>query len=483
MEQPNPSIFPHAVILPMPAQGHMKPMLRLAELLCLAGLHVTFVNSDYIQARLLKSMDVAAFCSRLPGFRFESLSDGLPPEHPRAGRLANDLFFSTRSVTKPLFRELLISLGKESGSPPTCVIADGLMSFAVDAAEEVGIPIITFRTYNASCTWVYFHISKLIEEGEIPFQGDKDMDRQITCIPGLESLLRRRDLPGICRLEEIENPVMQYYLSETSAMTRASALIINTFEELEAPVISKLGSLFPKVYTIGPLHTFLKSHIKHSSSPSVSSNGSLWQQDRSCLAWLDSQPSKSVVYVSFGSLVSLTRDQMMEFWYGLVHSGKKFLWVIRPNSIEGEEGVGQTPVEELLEGTKERGFMVGWAPQEEVLGHPSIGGFITHSGWNSTLESLSAGVPVICWPQFSDQLVNSRCVSELWRIGLDMKDTCDRLTIEKMVRDLLEDKREEIIRSANEIARMARESVKEGGSSYCNLEKLINDIRLMCLTN
>lgn len=124
--------------------------------------------------------------------------------------------------------------------------------------------------------------------------------------------------------------------------------------------------------------------------------------------------------------------------------------------------------------------MVSWAPQEEVLAHPSVAGF---SGWNSTLESIFEGDPMICWPQVADQQVNGRCVSELWRVGFDMKDTCDRYIIEKMVRDLLEDKREEIMRSTNEIARMARGSVKENGPSHCNLESLIEDLRLMSLTN
>ncbi|GLT55175.1 hypothetical protein SLA2020_283190 [Shorea laevis] len=193
------------------------------------------------------------------------------------------------------------------------------------------------------------------------------------------------------------------------------------------------------------------------------------------MTWLNSQPFRSVViYVSFGSLVGLSRDQLLEFWHGLVKSGKPFLWVVRPDLIEGDETVGQVLPVELREGTKERGCMVGWAPQEEVLAHPAIGGFLTHSGWTSTLESIFAGVPMICWPIVADQLVNSRCVSELWKIGFDMKDTCDRLIIAKMVMDLMEDKREEIMRSTNEIVRMARDSVKDDGSSYCNLESLLN---------
>ena len=214
------------------------------------------------------------------------------------------------------------------------------------------------------------------------------------------------------------------------------------------------------------------------SSPLESNNCVLPKEDRSCMTWLDSQPSRSVLYVSFGSFIKLSRDQILEFWHGMVNSGKWFLWVIRSDLIDGEPGVGPVPVE-LDQGTKERGCIVSWAPQEEVLAHQAIGGFLTHSGWNSTLESMVAGVPMICWPQVGNQQVNSRCVSEIWKIGFDMKDTCDRSTIEKLVRDLMDNKRDKIMESTVQIAKMARDAVKEGGSSYRNLEKLIEDIRLM----
>ncbi|CAL5363731.1 unnamed protein product [Camellia sinensis] len=179
-----------------------------------------------------------------------------------------------------------------------------------------------------------------------------------------------------------------------------------------------------------------------------------------------------------GSLAMMTSDQVMEFWHGLVNSGHRFLWVRRPNSIPGGDWEGQIP-KEVLEATAERGWLVSWTPQEEVLAHPAIGGFLTHSGWNSTLESMVEGVPMVCWPYFVDQQVNSRFVSEVWKLGIDMKDTCDRAVIEKMIKDVMDLRRDEFVVSADRIAKLARESVSEGGSSSCNLERLIEDIRLM----
>ncbi|GLT92625.1 hypothetical protein SLE2022_104540 [Rubroshorea leprosula] len=161
------------------------------------------------------------------------------------------------------------------------------------------------------------------------------MDELVTCIPVMENVLRRRDLPGIFRLEQADNPVIQFFINETFAMPRASALILNTFDGLEDPMISKLGSFFPTIYTIGPLPALLSSVIKD-SPPLPSTNSLLWKEDQDCMSWLDSQPLTSVVFVSFGSLVQLTLDQVLEFWHGLTSSGNRFLWVIRSDSITGE---------------------------------------------------------------------------------------------------------------------------------------------------
>ncbi|KAF5176270.1 Glycosyltransferase [Thalictrum thalictroides] len=169
---------------------------------------------------------------------------------------------------------------------------------------------------------------------------------------------------------------------------------------------------------------------------------------------------------------------MLEFWYGLVNSGKRFLWAIRPDSVIDKDEKYQIP-HELTAGTEQRGYIVGWSPQEEVLAHPSIGGFLTHSGWGSVLESIIAGVPMLCWPQMGDHHINSRFVSEVWKVGLDMKDTSDRSTIENMVNDLMDTKRDELMKSMDETSQLARKSVSEGGSSYFNLEALIKDINAL----
>ncbi|KAK7407192.1 hypothetical protein VNO78_08896 [Psophocarpus tetragonolobus] len=289
--------------------------------------------------------------------------------------------------------------------------------------------------------------------------GNDDMDRLIRNIPGMENLLRCRDLPSFCRPGSEGNMSMNWVSSQTKQSLAADALILNTFEELDGPVLSQLRLHFPKVYTVGPLHHHLnvrKEETNEASDIPMFKN-SFFEVDRSCMAWLDAQHQGSVIYVSFGSSTILTREELMELWYGLVNSKKQFLWVMRPDLVKGKYSDDHIPAE-LVEGSKERGFMVLWAPQEEVLAHKAIGGFLTHSGWNSTLESLVAGVPMICWPYFADQQVNIRFVSEVWKFGLDMKDVCDRHVVEKMVNDLMVHRRDEFQRSAQAMAVLAHKS-------------------------
>ncbi|XP_057981754.1 7-deoxyloganetic acid glucosyl transferase-like [Malania oleifera] len=470
---------PHVLIFPFPVQGHVNSMLKLAELLSLAGIHITFLNSPENHRRLLRHADAEARFGRYPGFRFETLPAGVSDVFPGNGDNLKEMFDSLKAAARPLLMELIVT-SRVGGRPPiTCIVADGIYGFAIDVAREVGARIIFFRTVSACCLWSYMCIPNLIKAGDLPFIGN-DMDRPVTSIPGMEGFMRWRDLPSFMRDGDIEAPGFQLVMTESLRTPEADALILNTFEDLEGPILSHLRISTPNIYTVGPLHAHLKSKLAPKDTPSLSSppSNSFWEEDRSCMTWLDAQPSKSVIYVSFGSIAVVTRDELIEIWYGLVNSGQRFLWVVRPDSVAGPDGEERQVPPELLEGTQERGYMVGWAPQDEVLGHAAVGGFLTHSGWNSTLESLVVGVPMICWSYFADQQVNSRFVSEVWKLGLDMKDTCDRVIVDKLVRDLMEVRRDEFVRSADEMARLARSCLAEGGSSYCNLNRLIEDLRL-----
>ncbi|WMV20259.1 hypothetical protein MTR67_013644 [Solanum verrucosum] len=463
------SITPHVLIFPLPLQSTINSNLQLAELLCLAGLRVTFLNTNHNQQRLIGNSNVESRFKQYPGFRFLTLSDGLPDDHPRSAEQFGDIISSLQAMAEPLLKQMLSALVKE---PVTCVILDGLFYYGVDIGNEMGVPVITFDTISPSCFWIYLSLPKLIEAGVLPFKGN-DLDALVTHLPAMEGLLRRRDLPHFCLLDYKTDQNYQAAFKEIERLPKAHGLILNSFDDLDGPFLSSVRSYFPKTYAIGPLPLNLKSRL---AAPLLSSSNSLWEEDHTSIKWLDEQSNGSVIYVSFGSLVVVSRDEMMEFWHGLMNSKVKFLWVIRPNMLKGDVSYDQF-MKELVEGCKGIGYIVSWAPQKMVLAHPSVGGFLTHSGWNSTLESIIEGKPMICWPQYVDQRVTSRLVNEFWKIGLDMKDICDRFVVEKMVKDLMETKKDEYKKSVEKLSKMAKLSVEEGGLSYSNLDCLINDIK------
>lgn len=159
---------PHVLIWPLPALGHVNSMLKLAELLSHAGIKITFLNSEHYHERLVRhSSDVFSRYMNLPGFQFKTITDGLPKDHPQTVDNFHELLNSLASVTPPLLKDMLT----DAKSPVHCIISDGLMSFAIDVAKQVGIPIIYFRTVSACAFWAYFCIPEIIDAGELPIKG------------------------------------------------------------------------------------------------------------------------------------------------------------------------------------------------------------------------------------------------------------------------------------------------------------------------
>ncbi|KAL2932762.1 7-deoxyloganetic acid glucosyltransferase [Bienertia sinuspersici] len=484
----------HILIFPLPIQGPVNSMLKLAELILIASqgqIQVTFLTTIHTHTRLNLHAKAATRFSGYPSFSFVTFPDGLPEDHPRGGDKFMEMLNAVEGVSQPLLRDMMLnnnSSHKNDDYPITCLISDGLFHFAVDLGKENGIPVIYFETMSLSCLWVYLCLPKFIEAGEVPFQENEGMEAILT-LPGIRGLLRRCDLPDFCRANNSSSETMiQRIIELEKQYNRASALIFNTFEDLEAPLLSYIRAHHPyNMYVIGPLHLHLKEKLleleatKATPPPSTYCSNSIWREDNSCIEWLNRHPRRSVIYCSFGSQVTLSKEQLIEFWHGLVNSGFRFLWVKRPRSVIGmEDDVHnkwheQIP-DKLLKGVMKNGYVVTWAPQEEILNHPSIGGFFTHSGWNSTIESLVAGVPMICWPHYVDQLVISRYVSHFWKVGLDMKDSCDRVILENMVRDVMCKRKDEFLQNANALANLAKQSVENRGSSCRSLDMLVDEI-------
>jgi hypothetical protein len=229
---------------------------------------------------------------------------------------------------------------------------------------------------------------------------------------------------------------------------KARALMVNTTTSLERPSLDHLAKEMRGVFAVGPLHAM-------SPAPAVAT--SLWRPDDGCMAWLDSQAdaARSVVYISLGSLTVISHQQFTEFLHGLVATRYPFLWVLRPDMLGASQDA---------------------ALQEAVAAVGSDRGcFLTHSGWNSTLEGIVEGVPMVCWPFFADQQINSRFVAAVWRNGLDMKDVCDRGVVERTVREAMESA--EIRRSARALAEQVKRDVADGGASALEFKRLVSFIR------
>lgn len=267
--------------------------------------------------------------------------------------------------------------------------------------------------------------------------------------------------------------IFQFAIQEVDAIPKASAIILNTFHELEPDSIDALRSKFPAVYTIGPLHLLHNQFPLGDELKSIGYN--LWKEDPYCLEWLDTKEVGSVVYVNYGSVTVMTPEQLIEFAWGLANSKFTFLWIIRPDLISGESAI--LP-EEFLAETKERSLLASWCPQEQVLNHPSVGGFLTHSGWNSTLESLSAGVPMLCWPFFAEQQTNCWYSCTQLGIGMEIDSNGDRDVIGDLVRELMAgEKGKEMKEKCLKLKKLAQAAVaSSAGQSYLNFEEVVSNV-------
>lgn len=298
------------------------------------------------------------------------------------------------------------------------------------------------------------------------------MEKEMDWVPGMKNI-RLRDFPSFIRTTNPDDIMVNYNIIQTKDASRAKAVVLNTYDDLEAEVIDAIRRKFDHVATIGPLQ-LLEHEVKN---PEVRSIGpSLWREDDASIAWLNDRAPNSVLYVNFGSITVLSRQQLLEFAWGLANSDHYFLWIIRPDMVSGESAV--LPPEYLAE-VEGRAKMVGWCAQERVLAHPAVGGFLTHCGWNSTLEGVSEGVPMICWPFFAEQQTNCRYACTDWEIGLEIEGEVMREKVAELVKVVMEgEKGKEMRKKALEWKEKAHLAAKEDGSSYRNLDFLINKILL-----
>ncbi|KAL6196662.1 hypothetical protein ACLB2K_032276 [Fragaria x ananassa] len=438
---------PHAVCIPAPAQSHIKSFLQFAKTLHHRGFHITFVNTEFNHKRFLKSQGPNSL-DGLPDFRFEAIPDGLPESDEDATQETNLVFESLRNhLFLTPFRDLLSKLNSSTSSPSvTCIVSDVFMSsFTITAAEEVGVPIALLSTCSASAFMGCRKLRTLLEKGLFPLKDESGLtngflDNTIEWIPGKKDICWKY-LPNFCRTTDPDDILFNITMEAVENANKTSAVFLLTFDALEKDVLEALSSsISPPIYSIGPIQLLLNQIPEDPLKPM---GYSLWKEERDCLQWLNCKPPNSIVYVNFGSIAVLTPEQLLEFGWGLANTKLPFFWVIRPDLVVGKSAI--LPPEFEAE-TKDRGLIASWCPQEEVLNHPSVGGFLTHCGWNSTIESITAGVPLLCWPFYADQQINSYSCCE-WGIGMEIDTDVKRDNVEKLVKELMEGDKGEKMRS------------------------------------
>lgn len=303
------------------------------------------------------------------------------------------------------------------------------------------------------------------------------LETALDWIPGMKDI-KLKDIPSFIRTTDPNDVILNFITNAVEDASKASAIILNTFHALDDDVLNVLSAMYPHVYGIGPLHLMLNNQIQIEDQNLKSIGSNLWKEEPGCIDWLNDKEPNSVVYVNFGSIAVMTGQQLTEFAWGLANSKKPFLWIIRPDLVTGESTIGLEP--EFLSETRDRGMLASWCRQEEVLKHPAIGGFLTHNGWNSTLESISSGVPMICWPLLADQPTNCRYCCVEWGVGMEIDSDVKRDEVEKLVRELVEGgkKGREMKKKAIHWKKMAEEAISPGGSSNINFDKLVKEVLL-----
>uniref|UniRef100_A0A5B6Z6M1 Glycosyltransferase n=1 Tax=Davidia involucrata TaxID=16924 RepID=A0A5B6Z6M1_DAVIN len=442
----------HFLLVSLAAQGHINPTLHLAKLLIQAGARVTFATTVHGLHRLTKTLPT------LDGLSFASFSDGDDDGTKHAGYTDN-VMVELKRVGSQTLTNLLVTLSDER-RPVTFLIYNLLLPWAADVARDMHVPS-AFLCSQSATTFAIYH--RFFNRHDGFYDGSiANIDPSISVkLPGLP-LLTCNDLPSFLLPTSPHASVIHTFEEhiETLEKDPNPCVLVNTFDALEEDSIRAIDNM--KVIAIGPL------------IPSDTSFGcDLFDRSKDYIQWLDSKPECSVVYVSFGSLAVLQTRQMEELSKGLIESGRPFLWVVRSPDYEREDVKGM--IENLL---SEEGLIVPWCSQVEVLSHRSTGCFVTHCGWNSTVESLVAGMPVVGCPQFSDQMTNVKMVEEVWGNGVRALGNEEGVVEREEIRRCLD-----VVMGGGEIRRnamkwkcLAMEAVKDGGSLHNNLKQFLGSL-------
>ncbi|KOM34183.1 hypothetical protein LR48_Vigan02g033300 [Vigna angularis] len=443
------------VLIPFPAQGHLNQLLHLSNLISSHNIPVHYVSTvTHIRQATLRhhksisnihfhAFDVPTFLSSSPN------SNSSETDFPSHLIPSFEASMHLRQPVGKLFQSL------SSQAKRVIVIYDFLMGSVVqDATTMPNVENYTFHSISAFYNFLYFWE----EMGKPSLNGVR-----VPEFPSLEG----------CFPAEFND----FITEQLEFLKIGDGNIYNTSRAIEGPYIKFLENIEvgKKVWALGPLNPLAvekkESKVRHP-----------------CLEWLDKQEPDSVIYVSFGTTTTLKVEQIQQVATGLEQSKQKFIWVLRHADKGDIFDENEAKKLDLPNGFEERVKGMGvvvrdWAPQLEILSHPSTGGFMSHCGWNSCLESISLGVPMATWPMHSDQPRNAVLVTEVLKVGLIVKDWSQRKSlvsasvVENGVRKLMQTREgDEMRERAVNLKKAFKISRDEGGDSRMEMKSFIAHI-------
>ncbi|XP_078165353.1 anthocyanidin 5,3-O-glucosyltransferase-like [Carex rostrata] len=432
--------------------GHLVPMVELAKHFVGRGISVTIVLMNVGPTPHL----VSEICNSNPHISLHILPQvHLTNLHP----IPFMNVFKMLKLNKDGLRSFLIE--QSETSPISGVILDMFCVDALDVTSELGIPTYFFIPCGATILPLCFQLPTYFATRSIGALKDTPL-----LFPGVPPFPVSH-LPHFQgETFDAEKEQYKHLMNNNVRLLEGKGILVNSFELLEPRAFRALkdglclpNRSIPPIYCIGPL---IAGQAKK-------------EEQHPCLSWLNNaQPNKSVVFLCFGSVASFSIEQLKEIAIGLKNCGQRFLWVVQspPNPDPATDPLDILLPEGFLDRTRERGLIVKqWLPQVEVLKHEAIGGFVSHCGWNSTLEAVSFGVPMICWPLHSEQKMNKLFLVDEMKIGIELKGYDEGFVqaneIEAKVKWIIES--EGAVGLRNRMMNMkesAIKAMKEGGSSF-----------------
>ncbi|EOA40344.1 hypothetical protein CARUB_v10009070mg [Capsella rubella] len=456
-EETNTKPKGHVVILPYPVQGHLNPMVQFAKRLVSKTVKVTIATTTYTASSITA-----------PSISVEPISDGFDFIPIGIPGFSVDTYSESFELHGSETLTRVIERFKSTDSPVDCLVYDSFLPWGLDVARSMGVSAAAFFTNNLTvCS-----VMRKFSNGEFTLPADPNW--ALFRVRGLPSL-SYHELPSFVGRHWSTHPEHgRVLLNQFPNHENADWLFVNGFEGLETQDCEDGESEAMRATLIGPMipSAYLDDRIKGDRDYGASLLKPISEE---CMEWLGTKPAQSVVFISFGSFGILFEKQLVEVANALRESNLNFLWVIK------EAHIAKLP-EWFVESTKDRSLLVSWCNQLEVLAHESVGCFLTHCGWNSTLEGLSLGVPMVGVPQWSDQMNDAKFVEDVWKVGYRAKEEAGEAIVkrEELVRCLkgvMEGESSVKIReSSKKWKDLAVKAMSDGGSSDRSINEFIDSL-------